>query len=39
MGRPSVIDMRTWGADGRLTEVRIAGSAVPIAQGHITLPA
>lgn len=39
MGRPSVIGMTAVVRGGRLTEVRIAGSAVPISEGRVRVPA
>ena len=38
MGRPSVIGMAAAVAGGRLAEVRIAGSAVPVSEGKIRVP-
>ncbi|WP_224825516.1 PhzF family phenazine biosynthesis protein [Cognatishimia sp. MH4019] len=38
MGRPSQIRMTATVADGALQSVRIAGRAVPISQGEITVP-
>lgn len=38
MGRPSVITLTTKAAAGRLVEVRIAGSAVPVSEGKMRLP-
>ena len=38
MGRPSEIYFEADVASGVLTAVRIAGSAVPISQGQITVP-
>ena len=38
MGRPSVIGMSAAVAGGRLAEVRIAGSAVPVSDGKIRVP-
>jgi trans-2,3-dihydro-3-hydroxyanthranilate isomerase len=35
MGRPSLIKARAQCADGRVTEVRIAGTAVPVCEGTI----
>jgi trans-2,3-dihydro-3-hydroxyanthranilate isomerase len=38
MGRPSVIGLTAVVTAGHLTEVRIAGSAVPVSQGRIRVP-
>lgn len=38
MGRPSVIALAVVVTGGRLAEVRIAGSAVPVSEGKIRLP-
>jgi len=38
MGRPSSLRLRIDLADGALTRVRVAGSAVPVAQGQIRIP-
>jgi trans-2,3-dihydro-3-hydroxyanthranilate isomerase len=38
MGRPSVIGLAAKVAAGRLVEVRIAGSAVPVSEGKIRSP-
>jgi trans-2,3-dihydro-3-hydroxyanthranilate isomerase len=38
IGRPSVIGLTAVVTAGHLTEVRIAGSAVPVSQGRIRLP-
>ncbi|MBL9047031.1 MAG: PhzF family phenazine biosynthesis protein [Tabrizicola sp.] len=39
MGRPSEIGLTVQVAGGQLTEVRIAGSAVPVSEGRIIAPA
>jgi trans-2,3-dihydro-3-hydroxyanthranilate isomerase len=39
MGRPSVIGLTARVSEGRLTEVRIAGSAVPVSEGRVKSPA
>ncbi len=39
MGRPSVIGLTACVSGGTLTEVRIAGSAVPISEGRVRPPA
>ena len=38
MGRPSVIGLTAHVTGGKLAEVRIAGSAVPVSEGHILAP-
>ena len=38
MGRPSVIGLTARVIGGKLAEVRIAGSAVPVSQGQILAP-
>jgi trans-2,3-dihydro-3-hydroxyanthranilate isomerase len=38
MGRPSQITMTATVAEGHLTEIRVAGRAVPIASGRIAIP-
>lgn len=38
MGRPSVIGLTAVITSGRLTQVRIAGSAVPVGEGRVRLP-
>lgn len=38
MGRPSVIGLTALIVGGRLAEVRIAGSAVPISEGRVRVP-
>ncbi|MEM7722145.1 MAG: PhzF family phenazine biosynthesis protein [Pseudomonadota bacterium] len=38
MGRPSALRLTTEVANGTLTEIRVAGSAVPIATGEIRVP-
>jgi trans-2,3-dihydro-3-hydroxyanthranilate isomerase len=38
MGRPSILGMTARVVGGRLAEVRIAGSAVPVSQGQIRVP-
>jgi trans-2,3-dihydro-3-hydroxyanthranilate isomerase len=38
MGRPSQITMTATVAAGRLTEIRVAGRAVPVATGKISIP-
>ena len=38
MGRPSEIGMTARVAGGRLNEVRIEGSAVPVSEGRIRVP-
>jgi trans-2,3-dihydro-3-hydroxyanthranilate isomerase len=38
MGRPSLIGLTAVVTGGRLTEVRIAGSAVPMSEGRIRVP-
>jgi trans-2,3-dihydro-3-hydroxyanthranilate isomerase len=38
MGRPSVIGLTAVVSGGRLTEVRIAGGAVPVSQGRVRVP-
>lgn len=38
MGRPSALRLTTEVANGTLTEIRVAGSAVPIASGEIRVP-
>jgi trans-2,3-dihydro-3-hydroxyanthranilate isomerase len=39
MGRPSVIGLKAVVSGGKLAEVRIAGSAVPISSGLVQAPA
>lgn len=38
MGRPSQIGLTVVAAQGSLREVRVAGSAVPVSEGRITVP-
>lgn len=38
MGRPSVIGLTVVVAGGQLTQVRIAGSAVPVSEGRVRVP-
>lgn len=38
MGRPSVIGMTAVVTDGRLAQVRVAGSAVPVSEGRVRVP-
>jgi hypothetical protein len=39
MGRPSLIEARACRAGGKVVEVRVAGEAVPVAEGWIKVPA
>jgi trans-2,3-dihydro-3-hydroxyanthranilate isomerase len=38
MGRPSEIGLTVLQHGGRLEEIRVAGSAVPVASGQIRVP-